>query len=113
MDPSRHRLTGMPHATAMPPDPAPTLQQLLAFYLEAGVDCALGEEPVNRLADPEAAQPPRVLASARPARPAPAAAMLSGLAEPPPAPDAAIASAREAARIAPTLEALRALIDTF
>jgi DNA polymerase len=93
------------------PDPAPTLQQLLAFYVEAGVDCALGEEPVNRLADPETAPPPRVLA--QPARPAVTAPVLTGLAEPPPAPDAAIASAREAARTAPTLEALRALLDKF
>jgi DNA polymerase len=97
---------------ALTPEPAPTLQQLLAFYLEAGVDCALGEEPVNRLADPEAT-PPRVAAPAQRARPAPAAPIPTGLAEPPPAPDAAIASAREAARTAPTLEALRALLDTF
>jgi uracil-DNA glycosylase family 4 len=95
---------------ALTPEPAPTLQQLLAFYLEAGVDCALGEEPVNRLAEPEAA-PPRVFA--QPARPAPAAPVLTGLAEPPHAPDAAIASARDAARTAPTLEALRALLDKF
>jgi DNA polymerase len=98
---------------ALVPDPAPTLQQLLAFYVEAGVDCALGEEPVNRLADPHAAPPPRMTAPSQPARPAPTAPMLTGLAEPPPAPDAAIASAREAARTAPTLEALRALLDTF
>ena len=97
---------------ALTPEPAPTLQQLLAFYLEAGVDCALGEEPVNRLADPEA-KPLRVAAPAQPARPAPAAPIPAGLAAPPPAPDAAIASAREAARTAPTLEALRALLDTF
>ena len=37
----------------MTPDRAPTVQQLLAFYLEAGVDCALTEEPVNRLSDPD------------------------------------------------------------
>ena len=101
---------------ALTPEPAPTLQQLLAFYVEAGVDCALGEEPVNRLADPEAAPSPRVAAPAQPARPAPAAPMLTGLtglAEPPRAPDAAIASARDAARTAPTLEALRALLDKF
>jgi len=96
---------------APPPEPAPTLQQLLAFYLEAGVDCALGVEPVNRLAEPEAAPAPRVFA--QPARPAPAAPVLTGLAEPSPAPDAAIASARDAARTAPTLEALRALLDKF
>jgi uracil-DNA glycosylase family 4 len=96
---------------ALTPEPAPTLQQLLAFYVEAGVDCALGEEPINRLADPEAAPPPRV--PAQPARPVIAAPVLTGLAEPPPAPDAAIASARDAARTAPTLEALRALLDKF
>src|ERR1700748_2116589 len=59
------------------PEPAPTLQQLLAFYVEAGVDCALGEEPVNRLADPDTAAPPRVLAQpatrARVSRPTPLA----------------------------------------
>src|SRR4051812_28700306 len=41
----------------MTPDPAPTVQQLLTFYLEAGVDCALTDEPVNRLSDPDAAVP--------------------------------------------------------
>jgi DNA polymerase len=95
---------------ALTPEPAPTLQQLLAFYLEAGVDCALGEASVNRLADPEADPPPRVLAQT--ARPAPAAPVLTGFPAPS-APDAAIASAREAARTAPTLEALRALLDKF
>ena len=39
-------MTGMPQATAMPPDPAPTVQQLLAFYLEAGVDCGVLMAPV-------------------------------------------------------------------
>jgi DNA polymerase len=96
---------------ALTPEPAPTLQQLLAFYLEAGVDCALGDEPVNRMADPEPVPPPR--ATAQTARPAPAAPVHTGLAETPPAPDATIASAREAARTAPTLEALRALLDKF
>ena len=96
---------------AIMPEPTPTLQQLLAFYVEAGVDCALGEAPVNRLADPEAVPPPHV--PAQPARPALAAPRLAGLTEPPPSPDAAIASAREAARTAPTLEALRALLDKF
>src|ERR1700759_515085 len=98
---------------ALTPEPAPTLQQLLAFYVEAGVDCALGEEPVNRLADPDAAPLPRMVAPAQPARPVPAAPVLTSLSEPPPAPDAAIASARDAARTAPTLEALRALLDKF
>jgi uracil-DNA glycosylase len=94
-------------------EPAPDVAQLLAFYLEAGVDCALGEEPINRLAEPELAPAPSVRQAPPPvARPMPAAPMLSGLAEPP-APDAAIASARELARTAPTLEVLRELLDKF
>src|SRR5437016_8378595 len=96
------------------PEPAPNVAQLLAFYLEAGVDCALGEEPVNRLADPEfTPAPPREAPQAAVGRPIPSAPMLTGLAEAPPAPDAAIASAREAARTAPTLEALRDLLEKF
>src|SRR5438477_579323 len=97
---------------AMTPDPRPTARQLLAFYLEAGVDCALSDEPVDRLADPDLAQAPReappALAKVVAAAPA---SFFRG--EAPPAPDAAIASAREAARTAPTLEALRALLDNF
>src|SRR5690349_20391738 len=97
----------------MIPDPAPTARQLLAFSLEAVVDCALSEEPINRLADPDPVQPVRETNAAPPPRapsiPAPALFQ----AEAPPAPDAAIASAREAARTAPTLEALRALLDNF
>src|SRR6266404_7220235 len=107
----------MPPTSAMTPDPAPTLQQLLAFYLEAGVDCALAEEPVNRLADPDIAPAARETAPAQPARSAPTRSMPAPLpitrGEPPPTPDAAIASAREAASTAPTLDALRALLEAF
>jgi uracil-DNA glycosylase family 4 len=106
----------MPQATAMPPDPAPTVQQLLAFYLEAGVDCALGDEPVNRLADPTAAPEPRAAVAhqpmprAAPTLPPPAAAPRADATV---APDVAINSAREAARTAPSLEALRQLLENF
>jgi uracil-DNA glycosylase family 4 len=115
MDASRHRLAGMPQATAMPPDPAPTVQQLLAFYLEAGVDCALGDEPVNRLADPELAPEPRATVAHQPILraaplPPPVAAPRADVTV---APDVAINSAREAARTAPTLEALRQLLENF
>ena len=64
----------------MTPEPAPTLSQLLAFYLEAGVDCALSEEPVDRLSESER-EPKRVKAPLsvasetvrlEPLRPAPA-----------------------------------------
>ncbi len=97
------------------PEPAPTVRQLLAFYLEAGVDCALTDEPVNRLADPDVAPaPPK-------AEPHEAAVPRTLMQAPVPAPRAdavlapevAISSAREAARTAPTLEALRALLENF
>ena len=100
----------------MTPEPTPTLQQLLAFYLEAGVDCALGEEPINRLEEAEpvpapAPAAPRPLVALNPLRPPPMPAVPRS--EITVAPDAAIASAREAARTAPTLEALRTLMETF
>ena len=99
------------------PEPAPTVQQLLAFYLEAGVDCALTDEPVNRLADPDVAPAPsktelrevvvpRTLMQQQAPVPAPRADVMI-------APEVAINSAREAARTAPTLEALRALLENF
>jgi DNA polymerase len=97
------------------PEPAPTLKQLLAFYLEAGVDCALTDEPVNRLAEPDMAPAaaPREAAPAQTMREIPAAAPPIPRSETVVAPEAAVASAREAARTAPTLEALRALLENF
>jgi DNA polymerase len=99
------------------PEPAPTVSQLLAFYLEAGVDCALSDEPVDRLAEPEApaavkATAPSSDAGLRPARAA-ATTFAAPTAEPSPAPDAAIASAREAARTAASLEVLREMLEKF
>ena len=85
----------------MMPDPAPTVQQLLAFYLEAGVDCALTEEPVNRLSDPDIVLGRSEMIPFRPVISAPAA-IPAVHAEAAPAPEATIASAREAARTAPT-----------
>src|SRR6267142_1898064 len=98
------------------PEPAPNLRQLLAFYLEAGVDCALTEEPVDRLSEPDAPIAPvpvRETAPPRPLREMPAAAPAVPRSETAPPPEAAIATAREAARTAPTLEALRALLEAF
>jgi len=104
------------------PDPVPTAQQLLAFYLEAGVDCALAEEPADRLSDPAIAPAAAATAPAwpgsdeagpaRPVRPAPVA-VPAMFAEAAPSPEAAIASAREAARTAPSLEVLRSLLERF
>jgi uracil-DNA glycosylase len=94
----------------MTPDGAPTVQQLLAFYLEAGVDCALADEPANRLSDPDGVpvtaprpEPVRTVAAAVPAARGEAA----------PAPEVAIMAAREAARTAPSLDGLRGLLENF
>jgi uracil-DNA glycosylase len=99
----------------MTPDPAPTVRQLLAFYLEAGVDCALAEEAVDRLSEPEkernAPAPTPQVSRPRPERPAPSTAAVVSEAGLPP--EAAIASAREAARTAPSLEILRNLLQDF
>jgi DNA polymerase len=99
------------------PDPAPTVQQLLAFYLEAGVDCALTDAPVNRLAEPDsvtmASTDAPVREVAPPVREIPPAMPAVSRSEIAPAPEAAIASARDAARTAPSLEALRALLEKF
>src|ERR1700704_723848 len=94
------------------PEPAPTVQQLLAFYLEAGVDCALTDEPVNRLAEPDPI-PLRETAPPKPLRESPAPVPAAPRADATVAPEAAITSAREAARTAPSLEALRALLENF
>src|SRR3954471_12681179 len=91
-------------------DRAPTVRELLAFYLEAGVDCALTDEPVNRMSDGSIASgeqpqapPLRVASVAMPVARGDAA----------PAPDVAIQSARGAARTAPSLEVLRAMLEQF
>lgn len=94
----------------MTPEPAPTVRELLAFYLEAGVDCALAEDPIDRLAEADVAAP-RAAPPVEAPRPVAAPALIRG--EAAPAPEIAIASAREAARTAPTLEALRELMQSF
>ena len=101
----------MSRQAAVTPENAPTVQQLLAFYLEAGVDCALAEEPIDRLSDSEL-----ISAASRPAQPPtarPAGAIPVARTEAGPGTEAAILSAREAARTAATLDALRALLENF
>jgi uracil-DNA glycosylase len=99
------------------PEPAPTLAQLLTFYLEAGVDCALSEEPIDRLSDSgqgdalKTPSPATETIAARALRPA--STSMPAKAEPMPAPDAAIATAREAARTAASLEILRDMLEKF
>jgi uracil-DNA glycosylase family 4 len=102
-------------------------RDLLAFYLDAGADALLGEEPVDRMA--EETPPPPVAVSSPNRRDAateplarepfarkatmPPAKPATALAAPPASPEAAAMAAREAARSAATLEDLRALLDGF
>ncbi len=93
----------------MTTDRAKAGRELLAFYVEAGADTALGETPVDHLADDFAA-PPGVPLKAPPpvARKIEAAPVAA-----PPAPDAAVMAAREVAKSAATLDELRAILDRF
>jgi DNA polymerase len=107
----------------MTPGHEKAARDLLTFYVEAGVDTALGEVPVDRFADvAPAAEPaapgtasgtasgatPRVapIAPARPAQVMPAM-------QAPPPPEEAIMAARAAARSAATLQELRAIMNGF
>jgi uracil-DNA glycosylase family 4 len=102
----------------MTPDRAPTVRELLTFYLEAGVDCALMDEPANRLSDDdavvvrEAAQPSARIAAA-PLAPRVQVPMPPTRGDIAPAPEVAVQSAREAARTAPSLAVLRTLLENF
>lgn len=114
--------------------PPPDWSDLLAFHLEAGVDVALDEEPVDRFAQSAEelkARAPRGEADAFPAEQPPApnrpAPQPAARAAPRPAPhapphspiiaphspDEAVVAAREAARGAASLEELRTLLEGF
>jgi uracil-DNA glycosylase len=99
-------------------------RELIAFYLDAGVDAFLGEAPINRMADDlarprnasatllepktrRAASEPPVPPAQSPLRQRPAPGSS------PPPPEAAVMAAREAARNAKTLHELQALLATF
>ena len=89
-------------------------RQLLDFYLEAGADALVGEEPVVRFAATDAPVPPMPPRAPEPPRPdftraGPAIA----LAAPPQATDEAVMAARQAAKSAGTLDELRALLEKF
>jgi DNA polymerase len=94
--------------------------ELLTFYVEAGVDAAIDEQPHDFLSAPEAPvaaeRPARTAASAAPPR-SPSTRVetvpVRPAASPPPAPEAAVMAAREAARNASSLDDLRAILDRF
>jgi uracil-DNA glycosylase family 4 len=94
----------------MVPAPDHTPRELLDFYLEAGADAFVGEEPVDRFAPVEPPAPPP-----RPARQLPDTAMPNRAAPAiaPQAPDEAAMAARAAARSAQSLEELRAILEKF
>jgi DNA polymerase len=89
-------------------------RDILTFYLEAGVDALVGEEPIDRMAD-EAPPPLVVRQPASPAAPTFRKEPERAFAQPAPptSPDAAVMAAREAAKTAASLEDLRALLDKF
>ena len=95
-------------------------RELVAFYLEAGVDAVVGEVPVDRFAD-DIPQPPSPVAARPPSPSPPRVAVKSGIAAAaappngavPAAPETAIMAARDAARSAETLDELRALLEIF
>ena len=105
----------------------PEAEQLLAFYVEAGVDVALGEAPVDRFAEraPDAVETPAALAAAgrampdgEPKRPLPrlplkSPATAAPAASAPAAPEVAVMAAREAAKSAASLEELRRILQGF
>src|SRR5258708_6400378 len=102
----------------MTPERSPTVGELLRFYLEAGVGGAWRGEPANRLSDDdvavarEVAQPSATIVPGPlpPRMQAPTPATRGDVAT---APEAALQSAREAARTAPSLEVLRTLFENF
>jgi uracil-DNA glycosylase family 4 len=117
----------------MMPERTPAARELLAFYLEAGVDAVIGEQPVDRFAD-AGPSPMSERSTGNPAasgtepiarRQPPASPLLQKEGESRPAPrngpapavslspDAAVMAAREAARSAATLDDLRAILDRF
>jgi uracil-DNA glycosylase len=117
----------------MTPDRAKAARDLIAFYREAGVDAAVGEQPVNRFADQAApsnqAITSRVAAEADRSMAGregvigsrgPSPTVFPRDQEPqgraviaPSSPDAAVMAARTAAKSAASLEELRAILERF
>jgi uracil-DNA glycosylase family 4 len=108
-------------------------RELIAFYLDAGADALIGEEPVDRMAE-ETVPPPAGARSdseavrmeagglVRRTQQDPTPDRLRGSDPPPPregklrapaSPEAAAMAAREAARTARSLDELRALLEAF
>jgi DNA polymerase len=87
------------------------LADILRFYEEAGLDYALEDEAQNRLAAPARVETPQQTAVSSAQKPAPRPAMAMPSSAVPD--DAAVGRAREDARNAPSLDALRASLEAF
>jgi uracil-DNA glycosylase len=87
-------------------------RELLDFYLEAGVDALVGEEPVDRFATESTPAPVR---TPQPVTLPPDVEIKTHVLHPssPQAPDEAAMAARAAAKGAKTLEELRAILEKF
>ncbi|HEY2226450.1 MAG TPA: uracil-DNA glycosylase [Xanthobacteraceae bacterium] len=110
----------------MTPDRNQAARELLAFYLEAGVDAVLGETAIDRFADaaeispqPSIGTPPAETSGAGDPQPRSRPALDRRQPTPPAAaptplpPDAAVMAAREEAKNAQTLDELQAILDGF
>jgi uracil-DNA glycosylase family 4 len=96
----------------MMPSPDKPGRELLDFYLEAGVDALVGENPVDRFA---AEPPPAPARAAQPAALPPNLEIKGHAAQlaAPQAPDEATIAARTAAKDAKNLDELRAILEKF
>jgi len=101
-------------------DRSAAARELLDFYTAAGVDSALGEIAVNRLAPAQTpagdvvAPPPNTAAASTPLRSElPPRPPEFALAPAPASPDIAVMAARETARSAASLDELRELLTKF
>jgi uracil-DNA glycosylase family 4 len=115
------------------PTPTPA-EELLAFYVESGIDVALGETPVDRFADSladvarppgagermgrdtQAGGPPFAMDGERPLPRLPpkgSATPPERIAPVPAAPEVAVMAARDAAKRAASLEELRTILQAF
>ena len=100
-------------------DPNKAARELLRFYVEAGADEAVGEEAHDRLAGDTVAV--NGTANAVASQPSPSSVpprrgivgAATPLTKPPPAPEAAVMAARDAARNAASLDALRDILERF
>src|SRR5205807_792234 len=114
---------GLRIAAAMLPDREKAAREILAFYLEAGVESLIGERPVDRLAGdvapveiaaPRAAtQPEAADAAAGPWQAPPLENAPAATTPAPASPEIAVMAARDAARRAASLDELRAILDRF